>query len=280
MDDVAIIGVGLHPFGRFGDKSAFDMGADAIRWPCADAGVAVVRRPVRVRRQLRGRQPRRGRRPARPHRHPLHQRLQRLRHRGHRPDSWRPTTIQLGPVRHRRGRRHGQAPARRLHRRPGRLRRCRPGTARPGTFLTTKFFGMKINRYMHDHGISHETLAKVAAKNFRNGVAEPERLPPQADLRGGDPRVARCSTTRSRQYMFCAPDEGAAAVVLCRAEHRPPLHVDADLPAGHRRCAPASYGAFEVHALVGSRSTATRRRPSTRRRPRTSRPASGPRTST
>ena len=30
MNDVAIIGVGLHPFGRFGDKSAMAMGADAI----------------------------------------------------------------------------------------------------------------------------------------------------------------------------------------------------------------------------------------------------------
>src|SRR4051812_31896585 len=39
MDDVAIIGVGLHPFGRFGPKSAIDMGADAIRDACRDAGV-------------------------------------------------------------------------------------------------------------------------------------------------------------------------------------------------------------------------------------------------
>ena len=30
MNDVAIIGVGIHPFGRFGDKSAMEMGADAI----------------------------------------------------------------------------------------------------------------------------------------------------------------------------------------------------------------------------------------------------------
>ena len=29
MNDVAIIGVGLHPFGRFGDKTAMEMGADA-----------------------------------------------------------------------------------------------------------------------------------------------------------------------------------------------------------------------------------------------------------
>src|SRR5688500_403226 len=38
MEDVAIIGVGLHPFGRFGDKSAIEMGADAIRLALADAG--------------------------------------------------------------------------------------------------------------------------------------------------------------------------------------------------------------------------------------------------
>ena len=39
MEDVAIIGVGLHPFGRFGEKSAIDMAADAVRAACADAGV-------------------------------------------------------------------------------------------------------------------------------------------------------------------------------------------------------------------------------------------------
>ena len=30
MEDVAIVGVGLHPFGRFPGKTAIDMGADAI----------------------------------------------------------------------------------------------------------------------------------------------------------------------------------------------------------------------------------------------------------
>src|SRR3546814_2589230 len=42
-----------------------------------------------------------------------------------------------------------------------------------GHFMTTKFFGMKINRYMHDHGISESTLAKVAAKAFRHGEKNP-----------------------------------------------------------------------------------------------------------
>lgn len=39
MNDVAIIGVGLHPFGRFGEKTAFDMGAEAIDLALADAGI-------------------------------------------------------------------------------------------------------------------------------------------------------------------------------------------------------------------------------------------------
>ena len=42
-----------------------------------------------------------------------------------------------------------------------------------GLALTTQFFGMKINRYMHEHGITQRTLAKVAAKAFRNGAQNP-----------------------------------------------------------------------------------------------------------
>ena len=39
MDDVAIIGVGLHPFGRFPGTSAIEMGAKAARSALADAGI-------------------------------------------------------------------------------------------------------------------------------------------------------------------------------------------------------------------------------------------------
>ena len=38
MNDVAIIGVGLHPFGRF-DKTAMEMGAEAIQSALTNAGV-------------------------------------------------------------------------------------------------------------------------------------------------------------------------------------------------------------------------------------------------
>ena len=39
MSGVSIIGVGLHPFGRFAGKQAMDMGAEAIRLALKDAGI-------------------------------------------------------------------------------------------------------------------------------------------------------------------------------------------------------------------------------------------------
>ena len=54
---------------------------------------------------------------------------------------------------------------------------------------------MKINKYMHDYGVSSATLAKVAAKNFRNGALNPR---PSAASRSARRRSSpdRCSTTR------------------------------------------------------------------------------------
>ena len=112
-----------------------------------------------------------------------------------------------------------------------RLYACPSWYGEVGQFLTTKFFGMKINKYMHDHGISRATLAKVAAKNYRNGARNPNafrRTPLSEEEILASPMLNYPLT----QYMFCSPDEGAAAVVLCQAEHAHRYSDDADLPAG------------------------------------------------
>ena len=115
-----------------------------------------------------------------------------------------------------------------------------------GLFLTPKFFAMKIQRYMHDHGISRETLARVAAKNYRNGSRTPEafRRSPMSEEDILDSRMVNDPLT---QYMFCSPDEGAAAVVLCRADiaHKftdSPIYLRASEVRTRR------LGAFEVHS--------------------------------
>src|SRR5271155_2978610 len=104
---------------------------------------------------------------------------------------------------------------------------------------------MKANKYLHDHNISQATLAKVAAKNFRNGALNPNafrRKPiPESDILNSP--ILNYPLT---QYMFCTPDEGAAAVVMCRAEIAKrfpvkPVYVRA-VEVRTRR-----YGAYEVN---------------------------------
>ena len=84
-----------------------------------------------------------------------------------------------------------------------------------GLMLTTQFFGMKIQRYMGEHGISESTLAKVAAKAFENGSRNPNAWRRQP-LSEQEVLASRMVSDPLRQYMFCSPGEGAVALVLAR----------------------------------------------------------------
>jgi len=86
-----------------------------------------------------------------------------------------------------------------------------------GLMLTTQFFAMKIQRYMADHGISTSTLAKVASKAFQNGSLNPNawRRRPLSEAEVLGSKMVNNPLT---QYMFCSPGEGAVALVLARGE--------------------------------------------------------------
>ena len=150
--------------------------------------------------------------------------------------------------------------------------------AENGQFVTTKFFGMKANHYIHKHGISQETLAKVAAKNFRNGAKNPNafRRKPISEDEILNSAVLNYPLT---QYMFCAPDEGAAAVIMCRGDI---AHKFTDKPVYVRA---TEIRTRALRRLRGARDlcAARRRRLADRVRVQarpTRRPASAPRTST
>jgi len=84
-----------------------------------------------------------------------------------------------------------------------------------GLMLTTQFFAMKIQRYMAEHGISASTLAKVAAKAFANGSRNPNawrRKPLSED----EILASKMVNPPLTQFMFCSPGEGAVALVLAR----------------------------------------------------------------
>jgi acetyl-CoA C-acetyltransferase len=244
MDDVAIIGVGLHPFGRFPGKSAFDMGADAIRGALHDAGLkwddvqiafggsveasntdAIVNRVG-----LTG--------------VPFHN--------VNNGCATAATSLSMTAN----AIRYGQADigiAVGLDKHPAGAFTGDPEElalpqwyAESGYYLTTLFFAMKINRYMHEFDVTPRTLAKAAAKNYRNGSINPNafrRRPLSEDQILESPMLNYPLT----QYMYCAPDEGAAAAILCRADR---AHEFTERPVYLRSSVVKTrrIGAFEVHS--------------------------------
>lgn len=243
MHDVAIIGVGLHPFGRFDGKSAMEMGVDAITAAVADAGVSwndiqfgvggswTVANPDAIVGMvgLSGI----------PFTNVFNACATAASATKACADGIRlgdyDIGIAVGLDKHPRGA-FTEDPA---------LVGMPAWYAENGQYLTTQFFGMKANRYLHEHGISHQTLAKVVNKNLRNGALNPNafRRKPMAEEAILNSPMLNYPLT---QYMFCSPDEGAAAVVMCRADiaHRytaKPVFVRA-VEVRTRK-----YGAYEVN---------------------------------
>ena len=86
-----------------------------------------------------------------------------------------------------------------------------------GMFLNPQFFGLKAQRYLHDHQIPVETLAAVAEKAFANGALNPNAWR-RKPLSREDIAGSRLINDPLRQFMVCSPSEGAVALVVCRAE--------------------------------------------------------------
>jgi len=113
-----------------------------------------------------------------------------------------------------------------------------------GLAVNPQFFSMKTRRYMHDHGITEDCLHRTAMKAFKNGSLNPHAWRRKAlsyDEIAGSPMV--CDPLR--KYHFCSPSEGAAAMVLCRADiaqrySSTPIFIKADVFKTRR------YGSFEV----------------------------------
>jgi acetyl-CoA acetyltransferase len=243
MSEVAIIGVGLHPFGRFPGKTALRMGAEAARLALADAGVSwtdiqfavggsyEVDQPDAVVAELglTGVQFTNVYNGCATAGSALAMASQAIRLGEYE------VGLVLGMDKHDPGAFTAE---------PDQYA-CPPWYGEMGLFLTTKFFGLKINRYMHDHGITAETLAAVAAKNYYNGSLNPNAhrrtpLTPQQIL---ESRMLNYPLT---QYMFCSPNEGAAAAVVCSAAYARrigarPVWLRASTTRTRR------YGSYEVH---------------------------------
>ncbi len=115
-----------------------------------------------------------------------------------------------------------------------------------GYMVTTQFFAMKIQRYMHDFGISRETLGRVPEKAFRNAVHADHAWRRQPVALEDILEAPMVSDPYSK-YMFCSPAEGGVALILAsekkaRELGRPLIR----LKAATMRTRPP--GSFEVFA--------------------------------
>ena len=143
---------GMHPFGRHPGVSGIQMGAVAIRKALADAGVAWKDIQFAFGGSYEVDNPDAVGRTDGAHRHPVHRRVQRLRHRRERTDAWPRTPS--GSASTTSASRSGWTSTCPARSPPTRVQyACPRWYGEIGLFLTTKFFGMKINKYMHDHGI-------------------------------------------------------------------------------------------------------------------------------
>ena len=115
-----------------------------------------------------------------------------------------------------------------------------------GMSMTTQFFAMKINQYMQNHNITNDSLARVAAKAFRNGSKNPMAWRRKA-LTEDEILQSPMLSYPLTQYMFCNPGEGGVALVLCRADMahkytKTPVFLNASVIRSRR------FGSFEVSA--------------------------------
>jgi acetyl-CoA acetyltransferase len=94
-----------------------------------------------------------------------------------------------------------------------------------GMMLTTQFFALKIQRYMQLHGISRETLGRVAVKAFKNGTITPHawrRSEIDLDTVMNAPMINDPLT----KFMFCSPAEGGVALILASEKKMKELGAD------------------------------------------------------
>lgn len=85
-----------------------------------------------------------------------------------------------------------------------------------GMMITTQFFALKTQRYLHEHGIPPSILAKLAERAYRNGARNPQAWR-QKPLSAAEIDASLMVSPPLTQYMFCNPAEGAAAVIVASA---------------------------------------------------------------
>ena len=107
-----------------------------------------------------------------------------------------------------------------------------PWREEAGLGATPAYFALRAQRLMRESGVTLDDLAHVVVKNRRNGVHNPDALF-HAEVAAADVLSSRVVCEPLRLWMLCSPDEGAAAVVLRRANGAAGVTVEAAALRSH-----------------------------------------------
>ena len=106
-----------------------------------------------------------------------------------------------------------------------------PWQEEAGLASTPAFFGLRAQRLCQTSGITKDHLARVVVKNRRHGAANPDAMY-QKETTVEEVLASRVVCEPLHLFMLCSPNEGAAALVLRRAD------LGDRRPAGARHASP------------------------------------------
>ena len=104
-----------------------------------------------------------------------------------------------------------------------------PWQEEAGLAATPAFFGLRAQRLCLTSGVTKDHLARVVVKNRRHGVANPDAMY-QKETTVEEVLGSRVVCEPLHLFMLCSPNEGAAALVLRRADLPAPATAAASTP--------------------------------------------------
>lgn len=210
--EVAVAGVGIHPFGRFDGASVTDLGTDAVRSAVKESGID----PARIGAAFCG--------TAYGGVASGHKVLGRLGLTGmpiidvEAGCASGAAALMLAASSIRSGQ-HDTVVAFGLEKMPKGVIRSSffdPWQEQAGLTSTPAYFALRAQRLMQTSGVDETDLAEVVVKNRRHGVHNPAAMF-RSEVSAEAVLASRIVCAPLHLWMLCSPNEGAAAVVLRRA---------------------------------------------------------------
>ena len=211
MNAVQIAGVGMHPFGRFEDRSVTDMGVDAVQAALAEAGdpqfqaafCGIAYSGVAAGHKVLGALARTGM--------PIVDVEAGCASGG--------AALQLAAGAIRAGQ-YDCVLVFGIEKMPRGIIRSsffEPWREEAGLATTPAYFALRAQRLMRESGITKDDLAQVCVKNRRHGAHNPDAMF-QKEVTAEQVLASRIVCEPLHLWMLCSPNEGAAAIVLRAAK--------------------------------------------------------------